>query len=316
MLNNLSQISNPVKEEVWEWKKLKVAWNKQGSTNNQLPTVLLIHGFGACKEHWRHNQNFIAKNTNCYAIDLIGFGSSSKPRASLKDEFKDVGSFCYCFDSWGTQINDFCKEIIKDKVILIGNSIGAIVALTAAKQLEDQCKELILINCAQRTMDDKRLGEQSYWMNIIRPLLKTIVRQRWLSNSLFRNAANRTVITKVLLQAYPSGSNIDKELIKLLHSPSQKEGAAESFRGFINLFNDHLAPDLMAENNIPVHLIWGEKDPWEPIELAQKWAKSIQCIKSLEIVKEAGHCPHDERPEIVNPLLLKIIQAARYESND
>ena len=316
MSNNPSQRAGSLTEETWKWEGLDVSWNQQRSENDSSPSVLLIHGFGACKEHWRYNQFYLSKSSKCFAIDLIGFGSSSKPRANLKQELNKKDEFFYCFDSWAMQISEFCEQIIQDKVILIGNSIGGVIALNAARQLQDKCQGVILIDCAQRTMDDKRLNEQPYWMRVIRPLLKTIVRQRWLSNSLFRNAANRTVIKKVLKQAYPSGCNVDEELIELLHSPSQKSGASEAFRGFINLFDDHLAPDLLSIINIPVDLIWGDSDPWEPIEVARNWASSISCIQSLKIIKGAGHCPHDEKPEIVNPLLLEIIQAAKYASKE
>jgi len=36
----------------------------------------------------------------------------------------------------------------------------------------------------------------------------------------------------------------------------------------------------------------------------------LPCIRSLSVVDGAGHCPHDEAPEEVNPLLLRIIQQA------
>jgi len=62
-----------------------------------------------------------------------------------------------------------------------------------------------LIDCAQRTMDDKRLNKHDILMNLLRPLLKTLVRQRIISNTLFTRAANRKVIKKILEQAYPSG---------------------------------------------------------------------------------------------------------------
>ena len=67
-----------------------------------------------------------------------------------------------------------------------------------------------------------------------------MVRQRWLSGALFRNAARPAVIRRVLKQAYPSGRNIDADLVDLLFQPTQRDGAAEAFRGFINLFDDYL----------------------------------------------------------------------------
>ena len=51
--------------------------------------------------------------------------------------------------------------------------------------LKENCCAVVLIDCAQRTMDDKRLDEQSYVMRLTRPLLKSIVRQRWISKILF-----------------------------------------------------------------------------------------------------------------------------------
>ena len=66
----------------------------------------------------------------------------------------------------------------------------------------------------------------------------------------------------------------------------------------------------MKELSIPVDLIWGEKDPWEPLPEAQRWSETIECVRSLTVVPGAGHCPHDEMPEKVNPILTKIIQEA------
>ena len=111
----------------------------------------------------------------------------------------------------------------------------------------------------------------------------------------------------VLKQAYPSGANIDDALVDLLLQPSQRDGAAEAFRGFINLFDDYLAPQLMQNLSIPVDLIWGERDPWEPLPKAQRWCDSINCVRTLTVISEAGHCPHDEAPGATNEALLKTL---------
>jgi len=274
--------------------------------------VVLIHGFGACKEHWRHTLPALGSATPTYAIDLLGFGVSSQPRALLPGE---TGSgLHYGFDLWGQQVADFCREMVGAPVLLVGNSIGGVVALRAAQLLEESaaaspCRCVILIDCAQRLMDDKQLSRQPAWMAWIRPLLKAMVRQRWLSTGLFRNAARPAVIRTVLKQAYPSGANVDDELVQLLHRPSCRPGAAEAFRGFINLFDDHLAPQLLATLKLPVHLIWGEADPWEPIAEARDWAGRYTCIRSLKVLQGVGHCPHDEAPEQVNARLLDILNA-------
>ena len=297
-------------KQFWNWKNYQIAWQVEGTDNNSPIAIVLIHGFGACKDHWRFNQKNISSIMPCYALDLVGFGESSQPNSKLLYEKKALNNFNYCFDNWSEQVFDFCNEIVKKPVLLIGNSIGGVIALTTSNKLSNQCLGVILIDCAQRTMDDKRLLEQSLLMRFLRPVIKTLVRQRFLSSNLFKNAANPTFIEKVLKIAYPSGNNIDDELINILFKPTQRKGAPEAFRGFINLFDDYLAPDLLKNFQKPVHLIWGEKDPWEPVKEAEKWFKAFECIKTFEVIQNAGHCPHDEMPEKVNPILVKLIQEA------
>ena len=297
---------------LWKWKNWEISWSL---SNNSLKSsdinILLIHGFGASKNHWRNNQQFLGSYFNCYAIDLLGFGESSQPAATLDYEFPKNNEVKYCFDLWASQITDFCHEIIKGPVFLIGNSIGGIVSLKSGEILRSDCNGLILIDCAQRTMDDKRLKKNDILMNFLRPLIKTLVSKRFISQNLFKRAANPSTIKQILNQAYPSGENVNEELIQILYKPSQRPGSAEAFRGFINLFDDYLATDLFEKIKTDIHLIWGEKDPWESLEEAKQWVDNFEEIKSLNIIKGAGHCPHDENPEETNNLILKIIQETK-----
>ena len=298
--------------ETWKWKNWKISrsLSKLSISENYI-NILLIHGFGASKEHWRHNQDFLSKNYNCYSIDLLGFGQSSQPNALLNYESYRDNSIKYSFDLWGNQIAAFCSEVIKAPVYLIGNSIGGVVALKAAEIINNQCKGVILINCAQRTMDDKRLKRSNVLMNLLRPILKTLVRQRIISNTLFERASNPEVIRKILQKAYPSGKNLDKELIEILYSPSQRKNSREAFRGFINIFDDYLATDFFNKINAPIQLIWGEKDPWESLDEAKEWRNKFKNIKRLDVIKGAGHCPHDENPEETNYLVSQFIQETK-----
>jgi len=271
-------------------------------------TVLLIHGFGASRRHWRHNLTELAQEAEVIALDLLGFGLSAKPRSRLADEPPEPGSVLYSLDLWAQQVLAAVDSFVAPgrQLHLIGNSIGAVVALRAACLLAERGRppaQVVLIDCAQRTLDDKRLAAKPPWAQAGRPLLKTLVRQRWLIAPLFRLVAQPGQIAAVLRQAYPSGAGIDPELINLLHEPSQEPGAVESFRGFINLFNDHLAPDLLARLTVPVRMIWGEADPWEDVKEAQHWAATYACIQELVVLPGLGHCPHDEAPDQVNPIL-------------
>ncbi len=292
--------------DTWPWQGQTISYVRSSPTAPGPPgalPVLLIHGFGACKEHWRHNLPPLSASRPVFALDLVGFGASSKPPSRLDGEPDDGLALRYGIDLWADQVAAFVREVIGTPVQLVGNSIGGVVALAAATRLRDEARQVILIDCAQRSLDDRRLGEQPPLRRIGRPLLKRLVRQRWLTGRLFRWLANPGVIRRVLGAAYPSGRGVDDQLVQLLLTPARSPGAEESFRGFINLFRDRLAPDMLAELTLPVRLLWGEADPWEPVAEARRWAGAYGAVRDLRILPGLGHCPHDENPSQVNPVL-------------
>lgn len=277
---------------------------------------MLIHGFGASSRHWRFTLPALATSTDVIAVDLLGFGASDKPRSQLADEPAMAGSVRYGFDLWARQVVDLL-QVLEERsdqtngqpatIHLIGNSIGAVVALAAACLLQQRGRapaQVILIDCAQRKLDDRRLSEQPWPNRLSRPLLKQLVRQREITSLLFQLLARPALIRQVLKQAYPSGHHVDAELIELLYEPTRDPGARESFRGFINLFNERLATDLLAElssgQQVTVRMIWGTADPWEDPAEARAWTRTFSCIETLIEIAGAGHCPHDEAPEPVN----------------
>ena len=133
------------KSENWKWKDWDISWSLSKQSPNNNLNILLIHGFGASKRHWRHNQDFLGSIYNCYSIDLLGFGESSQPGALLDYESYKKNHIKYSFDLWGNQIAAFCNEVIKSPVFLVGNSIGGVVSLKAAEILKENCNGLVLI---------------------------------------------------------------------------------------------------------------------------------------------------------------------------
>ena len=182
------------------------------------PRVLLIHGFGASIGHWRHTIPALAERADVHAIDLLGFGGSDKPRSRLSDEPELPGSVRYCFDLWAEQVADYAvgpmaSAADEGPLHLVGNSIGGVVALNAARLLSERGRppaQVVLIDCAQRTLDRKRIAELRGFERWSRPLLPPLVRQRWVLAPLFTLLARPLFIRSVLERAYPSGANLDQ----------------------------------------------------------------------------------------------------------
>ena len=136
---------------------LEVGWSHAGTdalTTTTNPAVVLIHGFGANTDHWRHTMPALSAQTPTYALDLIGFGRSSQPQALLKGEPSTTATqdgLHYSFDLWGEQVASFCRQVVNRPVLLVGNSIGGVVALRAAQLLDanpdgSNCKGVVLID--------------------------------------------------------------------------------------------------------------------------------------------------------------------------
>jgi pimeloyl-ACP methyl ester carboxylesterase len=305
----------PLQHWTWQGEEgIFAVGYRQQSCDAQGAPVLLVHGFGASSDHWRANITPLAEQQPVWALDLLGFGSSDKPRSRLADEHQAPDSVRYCFDLWAQQVADFACQVVQPQqpLQLVGNSIGGIVALRAAQLLSERGEapaQVILLNCAQRALDDRRAALLPIWERWSRPMVKRLVRQRWLLQPLFRTVARPLFVRQVLAQAYPSGANVDQDLIELLLRPALQPGAVESFRGFVNLFRDHMAPELLPQLELPVRLLWGAADPWEPIAEARRWAESNSCIQELHELPGVGHCPHDEAPEQVNPVLQRWLAA-------
>ena len=122
----------------WDWNGFKICWSVTGE-DNEIP-IIFLHGFGASRKHWRNNLEYFAKR-NCatYSLDLIGFGESDQPG------IRQIGKLDN--EVWSNQVKDFIEQVIRPKnsgkVILIGNSLGSLVALTCAVSLEDQIATVI-----------------------------------------------------------------------------------------------------------------------------------------------------------------------------
>ncbi|HEY9617823.1 MAG TPA: alpha/beta fold hydrolase [Microcoleaceae cyanobacterium] len=281
----------PLATQVWQWRGFPITYQTQGS---QGAAVVLIHGFGASLGHWRKNLPVLAKAHRVYALDLIGFGGSAKPKPGTE--------MAYTFDTWGQQIADFCREVVGEPVVLVGNSIGCIAAMQAAIVAPELALGVVMINCSLRLLHDRRRATQPWYKQLGAPLLQQILKFPAIGRAFFNQIARPETVRKILLKAYIRAEAVTEELIDLLMVPAQDTGAADVFLAFTGYSQGPLPEDLLEVLPCPAVLLWGADDPWEPIALGREWAAFPQ-VQAFIPLEGVGHCPQDEAPELVNPLL-------------
>ncbi|WP_017714975.1 alpha/beta fold hydrolase [Kamptonema formosum] len=283
--------STGTRTQTWIWRGFPICYQSQGDTG---PAVVLVHGFGASWGHWRKNLPVLAKSCRVYAIDLIGFGGSAKPLPGVE--------MSYTFDTWGQQIADFCRQVAGGPAFLAGNSIGCVAAMQAAVDNPDIALGVAMLNCSLRLLHDRRRAELPFYRRIGAPIAQKILNVKWVSQLFFNRLATPATVRKILLQAYRRQEAVTDELVEILLAPAKDIGAVDVFVAFTSYSQGPLPEDLLPILPCPALIVWGAEDPWEPVELGKEFAK-FPTVEKFITLEGVGHCPQDEAPELVNPIL-------------
>lgn len=284
----------PVK--TWTWQGFPISYQQQGDAG--IP-VILVHGFGASWWHWRKNIPDLAQACRVYAIDLIGFGGSAKPTPGESQPGKQIQ---YSFETWGQQIADFCREVVGTPAVLIGNSVGCIAAMQAAVYAPDLTMGVAMLNCSLRLLHDRKRSGLPWYRRFGAPLIQKLLAVKPVGKFFFQQLAKPKTVKKILLQAYAHPEAVTDELVDLLMAPAKDAGAVAVFVAFTAYSQGPLPEDLLPQLSCPAIFLWGAADPWEPVELGRKLANYPQ-VQQFIPLEGVGHCPQDEAPELVNPIL-------------
>ncbi|XP_028769279.1 pheophytinase, chloroplastic [Neltuma alba] len=289
----------------WQWKG-QYAINYFVSSDLDLPQssqsgppLLLVHGFGASIPHWRRNIKTLAHNYTVYAVDLLGFGASDKP-----------AGFSYTMETWAELILDFLDEVIQKPTVLIGNSVGSLACVIAASDSSQTLvRGLVLLNCAGG-MNNKAIVDD-WRIKLLLPLLWLIdflLKQKGIASAIFERVKQRENLRDILLSVYGNKESVDEELVEIIREPANDVGALDAFVSIVTGPPGPNPVQLMPRISLPVLVLWGDQDPFTPIDgPVGKYFSSLpsrQANVKLFMLEGVGHCPHDDRPVSVHEKLL------------
>lgn len=287
----------------WTWRGYRIHYVEQGEG----PPVVLIHGFGASAFHWRYNIPELSKRYKVYALDLLGFGWSEK--AIIE------------YDSmvWMDQVVDFLKEVVKEPAVVVGNSLGGFTALAVAASLPEKITGAVLLNSAGQFGDaDPKAAESEdnpFQKFILKPLKEAF--QRIVLGFLFWQAKQPARIVSVLKNVYINSSNVDDYLVESITQPASDPKAGEVYYRLMTRFmsnqRKYTLDSLLSKLSCPLLLIWGDLDPWVGPTKAMKIKEFYPNATVVNL--QAGHCPHDEVPELVNKALLDWLSTLKLDGS-
>lgn len=220
----------------------------------------------------------------------------------------------YNFFTWADLVNDFCENVVlsddhlaganhKD-VTLVANSIGSITALQAVIDRPDKYKGVFVVCPNFRELHSAEVAFPELTMPVLRTMQKLL---RDKGQVAYDALAKPNTVKQILLVPYEVATAVDDTLVEVLLDPLLTDGASKVVFDTLSYSAGPLPEQQLAECPKPVWICYGEKDPWTPGPRVEA-LKKYDCVERVDSFPGVGHCPHDEAPELVHPILFQFLE--------
>src|SRR2546430_2426702 len=242
--------------------------------------VVLLHGLGGDGLRWRPNIEPLARDFHVFALDQIGFGQSDKPLAN------------YHTGMLAEFLVGFLKAVGVPKASLVGNSMGAGVALYTAVHFPDVVDRIVLADGGGfRTEAGSR------------PQPPADPRRRQIQNSVTREETREFFRILFHNKNLVTDKMVDDQLAMRLRSAfaiSKMQEAGE--RG-------SLTEQQVRGVKAPTLIVWGKYDELSDPAGADRLEQAIAGSRKV-IVDNCGHMPQLEKTDEFNRLVRDFLSSA------
>ena len=219
--------------------------------------IVMLHGYLSSSHYFKHIQERMSLTHRVVALDLLGFGNSPKPRGS------------YTYDDHIASINATLRHLnIPRPFVLLGHSMGALVALRYATIHGDDISHLLLFNPPLFTDSNQMIENHKATGRHYRALLYSPA----------RNGYWKT------LKLVPHNRSRKRPAINFADtvrmSRHAREGSYKNILGGSEIFTD------LRKTTMPVLLVNGRYD--RAVYQENLTGKELPSNVTLEIV-ETGH---------------------------
>ena len=266
------------------------------------PLILLLHGFPDTLRTWRHQlPAFAAAGYRAVAVAMRGYSPESQP------EDGDYSADAIAGDAIG-----FVEQLGVSRCHLVGHDWGAAVAYTAAAAAPERFASLT-------TMAVPHAGR---FLNEMIRHPKQLRLSWYMAFFQLRGIAERAVarddgrLIRRLWRDWSPGwkppEEVLRDVLDTLAAPGVTTAALAYYRAVLSLRS--LAPSARAENRfevpVPTLALTGARDGCIDTDVFQKMMVPSDFPSGLQVeqIADAGHFPHQERPDAVNRLILDWIE--------
>ncbi|MFF5654004.1 alpha/beta fold hydrolase [Streptomyces collinus] len=245
--------------------------------------LVLLHTVRTQAEHFRALIPLISDQYTVYALDLPGMGYSEiVPGASYDEPAMQAG------------VKRLLTALDLDDVTLVGESMGAVLALTAAADLPERVRRVIAVNTYDFRGGIARSG-----------LLARVVVSGVLAPGVGPVVAGvepKPALRKILQGGLGDKTALHEDYVDELLQVGARPGYPAVARAVYQALPSLIAArSRYREVKAPVHLVYGEKDWSRPSD--REANKRLLPAAGFTQVPEAGHFIALERPDVLADLL-------------
>ncbi|MFD8719127.1 alpha/beta fold hydrolase [Streptomyces sp. NPDC059629] len=245
--------------------------------------IVLLHTVRTQAEHFRSLIPLISDHYTVYALDLPGMGYSEiVPGASYQEPAMRAG------------VKRLLTQLDLDDVTLVGESMGAVLALTAAADLPERVRRVVAVNTYDFRDGIARSGLLARLVigGVLTPGVGPVVAR----------LENKAVLSGILQSGLTDKTALHTDYVDELLQVGSRPGYPAVARAvYQNLPSLIAARSRYAEVKAPVHLVYGEND----------WSRQSDRDANKELLPDAeftqlpgaSHFIALERPDVLADLL-------------
>jgi len=246
--------------------------------------VILLHGFFYDSYLWAANIDVLAEEFKVYALDLWGFGYSTREPMN------------YGYQLYADQVLLFMDSLGIQRASLVGQSMGGGTAIMFCVQHRQRVNKLLLVDPAGipnplpltgKFFNLPGIGE------LFLGLSTDAVRRKNLGDLWIHNK-------ELLTESY-------FENVTRFH---KIKGTTEASLAILRKeFFDTLSEEIhrLGQADVPILIVWGREDKAVPLRCGREMHRILKGSR-LEIIDDAGHVPNFERAEVFNELAVDFLR--------
>ena len=259
--------------------------------------LVLLHSAWATNEWWRWQIPAFSRHYRTYALDVRGHGRSS-PLEKV-----------YSVEGFSRDLEIFLRKLELEATVLVGWSLGGIIAMQYCLDHPSHVKALVLI--ATQGHKNPRLKPRFilYFLQVQLSLLMDFTQPRKYDRTMqqFPGQSNRMLQRQVRNMFSPQAP---KEVLDWVIADITSNPRTAYWEVIRSVWNWE-AGEKLKQINVPTLILVGDRDSLTPPQISHRLHRAIPNSK-LVIMKNASHYIVLEHPDWVNSEILEFLKDIGY----